>query len=339
MSCSSGCNISGVNTFDGLSKTRAKYGPRARVQFVYGDEIYARLQFRDGSQERVEGSDFKGLFDRQPSKVRIYANLPVLKKISILVAAEPDPNGLCFDAEKTLAAADIAVWTGENLSDPLREVWSKMPDRLRDHSYLALAPSVDLSSWEGIADEFVEVIRVDPRRAQEAKSAKGGVDKVAFKEAGGTQVGKTIKKEIDLLLQSANDAGESLLTRHADALESNPLAELAKAPAPQVSDDQPDDFIDAAPSPRAPVERPVDEASPVPSRNAEFSVPLGKVWSRSRMVKSPVDGSKPKITQRTVSQAIKNMPKVVSRPTSKSNTRKRVRSRLSRPATPWSLDI
>ena len=64
--------------------------PRARVQFVYGDEIYARLQFRDGSQERVEGSDFKGLFDRQPSKVRIYANLPVLKKISILVAAEPD---------------------------------------------------------------------------------------------------------------------------------------------------------------------------------------------------------------------------------------------------------
>ena len=183
---------------------------RARIQFLYGETAHARLQFRDGSQTRLEGSEFRRLFDDNPSRVRIYVDLPVLKKLSILVAAESNPAALCEDSDKTLPPADIAIWAGAELTTKMVEVWNNVPDRLRDHSYLVLSPDMDMSSWKSIAQEFVEIMRVDPRRAQEAKQAEGGVDKDAFREAGGTKIVKTIKKEIELLTQSAFDAADVL---------------------------------------------------------------------------------------------------------------------------------
>ncbi|MEO0509268.1 MAG: hypothetical protein AAF065_05370, partial [Verrucomicrobiota bacterium] len=176
--------------------------PRARIQFLHGDVAHARLQFRDGTQRRIEGSEFRQLFDDNPTRVRIYIDLPVLKKLSILVAAEENPTALCSDADKTLPAADIAMWAGAELSAPLIEAWETMPDRLRDHSYLVLSPKMDFANWKELAQEFVEVMRVDPTAAQEAKDGPEGVDKVAFKESGGAQLVKTVKKEIDLLMQA-----------------------------------------------------------------------------------------------------------------------------------------
>src|SRR6056297_779131 len=61
---------------------------RARVQFLYGDVSYARLQFRDGSQKRIEGKDFRRLFDDNPHRIRVYVDLPVLKRLSMLIAVD-----------------------------------------------------------------------------------------------------------------------------------------------------------------------------------------------------------------------------------------------------------
>lgn len=299
---------------------------RARVQFLYSETAHARLQFRDGTQRRLEGSEFRHLFDDNPARVRIFVDLPVLKKLSILVAAESDPVALCADSDKTLPPADIAIWSGAELTSDMVEVWNNMPDRLRDHSYLVLSPDMDMSSWKSIAQEFVEIMRVDPRRAQEAKEAEGGVDKEAFREAGGTKIVKTIKKEIDLLTQSAFDAAEVLLLRYADQMPSKISAEQ-----PEPSEAEP-----TSPAPKA-------EPGRIPTRvmrEQVFSVPLGKLASRSRLVGYPEAGQHPKQTQRSVSMAIKNMPKSPARPTSKIGSKPRPKSRRSRPgATPWSLGL
>ncbi len=319
--------------------------PRARIQFLYNDTAYARLQYRDGSQERIEGDQFRRLFEGNPSRVRIYVDLPVLKKISILIAAEKDPEQLCEDVDKTLPAADIALWAGAELSAPLEKVWENLSDRLRDHSYLVLSPEMEFQSWKGLAQEFVEILRVDPRRAQEAKDAVGGVDKEEFRESGGAQLVKTIKKEIDLLTQSALDAGDLLLMRYADDTEEPAAPEEDIQAETEVQQLRRETRTDITNDPDLDVQSEADEeierilSRPVSDK--AYSVQLGKVASRSRLLNSATPGvRKPVPAPRTVSMAIKNMPKNATRPVSKVATKARVKSRKSRPgATPWSLGL
>lgn len=319
---------------------------RARIQFLHGDVAHARLQFRDGTQKRIEGSEFRKLFDDNPTRVRIYVDLPVLKKLSILVAAEENPVSLCADVDKTLPPADIAMWAGAKLSAPMIEAWETIPDRLRDHSYLVLSPKMDFANWKEIAQEFVEVMRVDPIAAQEAKEAAGGVDKVAFKESGGLQLVKTVKKEIELLLQAASDAAEVLLLRYEDQI---PAKKAPKTPsdAPVTQGEAKSTAVPAANTPTRPsapsvqdTEAVIDRVLSTPAREQVYSVPLGKLASRSRLLNSSAAKAPPKPTQRTVSMAIKNMPKTVTRTVSKSAPKPRPRSRRSHPAaTPWSLGL
>ncbi|MEO0943450.1 MAG: hypothetical protein AAFY06_01220 [Pseudomonadota bacterium] len=300
---------------------------RARIHFFYGEEPHARLQFRDGSRKRLEGSEFRRLFDDNPSWVRIYINLPVLKKLSLLVATETQTRALCSDVEKTLPASDIALWAGADLNEALAQVWERVPQRLRDHSYLVLSPEMDFASWRPVAQEFVEVLRVDPRRAQDAKAAEGGVNKEAFKASGGAQFVRTIKKEIELLIQSALDASEVLFMRHADVADATKNADL---PTDQ-EEDWPDDDRRPKLTP-AETEALITRIASQQQGDPAYAVTLGKLASRSRLLGKSTSG--PQITQRTVSMAIKNMPRNASK------SPKRVRSRrMSGPATPWSLGL
>lgn len=302
---------------------------RARIQFVHGDVAHARLQFRDGSKKRIEGAEFRHLFDENPTRVRIAVDLPVLKKLSILVAAEENPKTLCADFDKTVPVADISLWSGAAPNPPLLEAWESMPDRLRDHSYLVLSPTMDFANWKQIAQEFVEVIRVDPRAAQAAKDHPDGVDKVAFKETGGAHIVKTIKREIDILEQSALDASEVLFLRYADDLKKVELKESKASEPPAAERTKP------APKQAGPKAKPAANAPA--QREQVYSVPLGKLASRSRLVNSPAAKVQASKAPRTVSMAIKNMPKTPSRPSPKVV---RVKSRKSGQApTPWSLGL
>ena len=300
--------------------------PRARATFLHGEESHARLTFQDGTRKRLEGSEFRKLFDGNPAWVRVHVDLPVLRKISLMVATDRNPNALCADIERTLYSTDFALWAGDELCTPVHQAWRSVPDRLRDHSYLVLSPAMDDGSWTTIRGEFVDVLTVDPRRAQEAKARKDGVDKAAFKAAGGTELVATIKKEIDLLVQSALDAAEVLLLRHA----SDADAEGKESVAEETPD--PGQFDTTTPPPED-----VLPSTHGTRREKAFSVPLGKVASRSRMLESRSQDGSTQITKHTVAKAMKNMPR--SRQVSKTGPKPRVKSRKSRPATPWSLDL
>ena len=326
--------------------------PRARIQFFHSEVPHARLQFRDGTQKRIEGAEFRNLFADNPSRVRICLDLPVLKKLSIILATDSDPDLLCSDAEKTMPGADISIWAGGDFGGPMLSVWRNLPDRLRDHSYLVFGPKMDVESWAEIEGEFVEVLRVDPRRAQEAKSRKGGVDKASFRDSGGAQIVKTIKKEIELLTQSALDAGEVLLARFADQIEdSGDVEGIEETSFPEVGSAQLARSVstpvaerklarETDPKREQEIEEILAQVKSRPVREQVYSVQLGKLASRSRLLGSSGGTPQSKAPQRTVSQAIKNMPKRVSMPVSKSLATRRVRSRKSRPsATPWSLGL
>lgn len=328
---------------------------RARVKLKYSTDPYVRLQLPDGSQRRIEGLAGGELFEANASHIWICRDLPVLRKISIQIATDRNPNLLCSDAARTLASADIAVWSGDELSAPLANVWKGVPDRLRDHSYLVLAPHMSRGSWKTIDHEFVEVLQVDPRRAQKAKDCAGGVDKVAFRESGGTQLVKVIKNEIELLVQSALDAGDLLLLRYAEQLaETDNIfnevsANLSTEPEGDVEiwEKNPSESLSVSEyGTRSPTDcdvLPENRFDRLPSgprvQEDVYSVPLGKVSSRSRLLSSAVPPTVPEMqTKRAVSLSMKNMP--LRGTASKVAPKSRVRSRRSQMSpTPWSLGL
>lgn len=304
---------------------------RARVQFLHGEIPYARLQFRDGSQKRIDGSDFRRLFDDNPHRIRVYVDLPVLKRLSMLVAVDRNPKALCADASKTLGGADLAIVTGDEVTDQMQRMWRQVPQPLKDHSYIVLPHDAELEPWRVIEPDFVKVLRVAPRRAQEAKSAPGGVDKEAFRKAGGAEIVKTMKTEIEMLTRSAMDAGELLLMRYA--------AELAALPEPEAPSET--DATDVEPPAMSSEEAAalLAEAGPVEPHGFEQLDPalLGKVASRSRLLSNRTESAGDDTP--TPEPPVKNMP-VRTRPISKLGSRPRIRSGRSRPApTPWSMGL
>lgn len=187
---------------------------QVHVHVVYSEEPYAEIQFGNGNNKRIQGSDFSEIFADNPVRAKLGVNVPLLQRVAFLVTANPDSAELCIGAARALSPCDIVIWAGEEMDERMADTWFNIPRKIRDHSYLALPQSSDDSSWASVRDEFVNVHMVDARAAQAAKSRKGGVDKTAFRASGGAGIVKDIKKEIESLRVTAFDGAEFMLTRH-----------------------------------------------------------------------------------------------------------------------------
>ncbi len=264
--------------------------PVANIRLKHSEEPHAKIQHQDGEKQLIQGDDFSAAFDGEPAKTQICVDLPVLKKSSILLVSQNDAVALHEDLERWLSAADIVLWAGGEPSLPIMELWRSMHEQLRSHSYLVLSQSADPEGWNDFASGFADVLHVDPRRAHAAKTRKDGVDKAAFKDAGGTQIVKTIKKEIELNVQFGVDAAEILFARHADAhgqanLASPPSSaedgqkQASPKPAPSnAANPDADSELEMAEERAKAIERVLTRSS----REQKYSVPLGKVATRSR---------------------------------------------------------
>ncbi|WP_413718782.1 hypothetical protein [Silicimonas sp. MF1-12-2] len=113
-----------------------------------------------------------------------------------------------------LDSTDVAIWTGGACSEAMRDLWDQLPEMVRAHSYLVLPPNGDAPGWDDLAQEFAGALSVDARLALHAKNRRRGVDKESFKAAGGTELVKIIKKEIDQLIKQSEDVVEILCLRY-----------------------------------------------------------------------------------------------------------------------------
>lgn len=264
--------------------------PVANIRLKHDTEPHAKIQRQDGEKQLIRGAEFSTVFEGKPAKTQICVDLPVLKKISVLLVAQNDAMALHGDLERWLSSADIVLWAGGEPSMPVMELWRSMHEQLRSHSYLVLSPNADPEAWRDFAPEFADLLYVDPRRAHAAKTRKGGVDKAAFKDAGGTVLVKTIKKEIDQNVQFGIDAAELLFARHADA-----FGQANLASPPSKADAEPSNKSDAkkvrsleTDNAEVELERAEERAKAIErvltrsTREQNYSVPLGKVATRSR---------------------------------------------------------
>lgn len=192
----------------------APRGDRVRIQCVQATKAFATADYGDGGSRTFARESFGDLFAEAPVRVKLGLDTPALKRLSLMVAAEADTEKMCQAMEQTLMASDVAIFAGSEASPPMISLWSRMPERLKDHSYLALAPGMPSESWRSIHDGFTDVLTIDTKAALAAKSQHGGVDKEAFRAAGGAALVKAIKRELEVLAQSAMDATDVLLSRY-----------------------------------------------------------------------------------------------------------------------------
>lgn len=203
-----------------LVSTNAK---NLRVQAVYSDRMFAIAKYADGEQETVEGDAFTEVFEKNPVRVRVAADLPALRKITITAITHEDPEQLCEDVNTVLQGSGVVLWAGDSLDETMLEVWSALPQDLHDHSYLVLSPRMDLESWASVKNYLADDLTVDARLALVAKEKETGVDKDAFRAAGGTALVRAMKHEIDFSLKSAFDAAQIILAKTGDAAVSAPV--------------------------------------------------------------------------------------------------------------------
>ena len=331
---------------------------QARIQIVHSETPTAEIQLRDGTRQELREDKFREIFVDNPQKVRIAVDLPVLKKVNFMVAANANPRDLCADAEQTLIPSDFVLWAGDALTDPVLEVWTKLPQRVRDHSYLVLPQSMDDASWDVISGEFVSVVHVDPRLAQAAKTNRNGADKEGFEQSGGKAIVKVVKKEIEVLRQSALDAAQIMLIRHDE--DHDDMAEGQAAPDPVVSDTDPDVFVlktkieDPADTP---AETSDQDTAPREAPTTQFSSARQTVTKPVRSIKpvtkagdpAPAEPqTEPKRQLRVVSERVRRVSKVLEARLSEADENdeaKKVASEdkesgeKSAKATPWSLGL
>lgn len=191
------------------------HGETARVTY---EPLTAPAERRDGLASR----------DAVPAKTfRVIQELPLpqLETFSLIEINIPEDGGQRADLlEWAAQKAHIAIWCSEMFDDRDKKIWSAVPDRLKDHSFLALTKA-DRLQMKGLladqisrfenqfADEFLCLFPVATKQAM-AACASGDVTRATlWQESGGRALADGIAREIETGKRADRDHADVLLTR------------------------------------------------------------------------------------------------------------------------------
>jgi hypothetical protein len=346
------------------------------VRVDQGSRTSAIATFRDETTRVFEADALAEAFEGSPRFVRVRSDQKAMTRISVVRASASSAFGLRQMAQFAEAMTDVCLWVTDDLSDQEINVWTQLPERLQHHAFLVIAPGHENNAEIRARSEglFADVIELDPLAASAARAAPSGVDKTAFKAAGGTDMVRLIKREIDLINRAALDAAQVLLMRllqetvtpvvAAAPEKKNPaMTPAAEKPAPvKLVEPQ---SLDAAPARSArpvtakpePLARIMRPDTPTPEAEAL------RTTARPRPETAPEPAAEDVVHELGMSVRLRKtrpvrhiMPDDLglepeagtdadpSAPASHSFTRPRTRSRVRsspspRPATPWSLNL
>ncbi|MFQ6551265.1 hypothetical protein AAD018_002850 [Aestuariibius insulae] len=207
---------------------------------VRGERNRAICTLRDGTEEVIEPIDAGEIAACAPVFVRLEMRLPALDKISVLeVVMGPEISdrrrALGWAARRT----DIAIWCSQAFDHEEQELWSTMPDRIKDHAFLVISKADELAS-SGIlqdrladlgataAEDFQGIYPIATLQALDARAPDGSVDKAKLTSSGGRALIGAILRIVEQGRQSALDNAGILLRQYQDALS----RAIAPTPAP-----------------------------------------------------------------------------------------------------------
>lgn len=216
------------------------------AELCHGEQSGAVLERADGSAVSVEGI---ALADDVPAgTVRIVQELadPRLRDwsfIEVNLAGYPAEQQALLDW--TARRADIALWCAQRFDPRERSLWARVPERLKDNSFLVLTKADQLylkrELAERIADlgaivaeEFLGLYPLATMQALTARRAGGPDSQTLWQSSGGMAFLDGLRRQIDQARTADLDHATVLLEHCSRAAPARRRAEAAPAvmPAP-----------------------------------------------------------------------------------------------------------
>lgn len=245
------------------------------VSMTYGTEPVAKCTLATGEVKQFSGSDLHAVSKIKPAFVELELPLAALRKLSLMeVVAGDDPAEQLRAVRWAAKRTDIVLWCTQTCSDVERQLWTVLPDRIQDHSFLVLTKADALgeagqlptlvSNAKTVGEGyFREVLPVATKVALAARPPGGVVDKAVMRSTGAIALISAILREVDAGQRAAADAADIFLRQ----IDFDPSSDPTAAPeAPE----------DTQAAPEAPVaetkEEPVQDP-PVPEKAVAIPPP------------------------------------------------------------------
>jgi len=109
------------------------------VEIALGSGERAWVTMPDGTERNVAAGDLAAFDMRDLAFLRLYAPLPLLEKVSLLVVPlEGAAAEIRAALDWTFARADMTLWCAARLDGADGALWPFLPEPMRDHAFLAL---------------------------------------------------------------------------------------------------------------------------------------------------------------------------------------------------------
>lgn len=213
--------------------------------------------------------------------LRIELPVEILKRISFL---EVTPDGAPAEQRAAIDWAirrtDIALWCTQSFTNDERELWSRVPDSLKDHAFLVLSKADKLGAEgtlsdriaaleEIVSEEFHSLFPVATLHALAACRDDGSTDTNMRQASGGGALTDEVLRHADRGRRADMDSAYLFLSRY--QVRSDPRAMASEARVPS----RPSPQAESAPAPKPEaaqsMERTVAQSSLSPEAERVFA--------------------------------------------------------------------
>lgn len=210
--------ILGTETFPKIEKI-------AIIELVYGKSNRVICETSDGQTLVCDGTAQQVQIPANTMRLRQEMPHPDLKNQSFVKVTLPGITAQGHDILTWLTQrADIAIWCSSTFDQGEKDMWSQVPETLKDHSFLALTMAdkaqargelsgriADLE--RGVAEEFLGIFPIATHKALAARRAQPAPDDGAWKSSGGLALNHEIQRQITSGRTADLDHAQAILER------------------------------------------------------------------------------------------------------------------------------
>jgi energy-coupling factor transporter ATP-binding protein EcfA2 len=223
------------------------------VELVFGKRLHAVIEGQEGHTRTIEGIATPE--DCPPGTVRVRQHLrnKALRGRHYTEIELPEAIEAQRDLLEWMALrADLAIWCSTRFDDRERALWAAMPDRLKDHGFLALTMA-DRLHMQGtltariealepvVSEEFLSLFPIATRQAIAAQAGDTGRNEPLWQASGAEALCNGLDAQIELDRRADVDHIHALLERYDiapgdddAATPASPVAPVGGGPSQQV---------------------------------------------------------------------------------------------------------
>lgn len=195
------------------------------TEYAWGEAPRMVVTGAEGSVIKVHGSDVAALAGQDAAFLRIELPIDILRRINLLeVVTDGTEEELSSGVDWVVRRTDIALWCTQEFAENEQNIWSRVPDSLKDHAFLVLSKADKLSADKVlrqrvaalesvVAEEFHSLFAVATLQALRAYK-DGAVDEQLFHASGGGALTSEILRHAERGRRADFDSAHMFLARY-----------------------------------------------------------------------------------------------------------------------------